>query len=284
MTLIQCRNLFRSQLKNTYVIEECDDFLKRLMQSYFGWESIKIGLEPNYVLSASEEQKLNLALNDLKKEKPLQYILGTTHFINLDLEVTPAVLIPRPETEELVSWILEDLKNPKPLSVLDIGTGSGCIAISLKKAVPALRVSALDVSEKAIEVAQRNAEKNDISINFHHENILNKTDWGQALDIIVSNPPYVVPSEKDQMKPNVLNYEPDLALFVPEDDPLLFYKQIIQFSEYNLTPGGALYFEINPIFVDELRMFFEKFNFDSVEVHNDYLGRPRMVKATKCKL
>lgn len=281
MTLIEYRNYFRSQLKGIYTPDECDDFLKRLMLAYFEWESIKIGLEPNYKLTLEEEEKLNLAMNDLKKEKPLQYILGTSHFMNLDFEVNPAVLIPRPETEELVNWVLEDLNVSKKLTVLDIGTGSGCIPISLKKALPDLQVSALDVSEKALEVAQRNAKKNNVAINFYHESIFDKQKWSQPINIVISNPPYVVPSEKVQMKPNVLDYEPELALFVPEEEPLLFYKQIIDFSEHNLTPEGALYFEINPIFVNELREFFEKFNFNSVEVRNDYLGRPRMMKATK---
>lgn len=281
MTLIEFRSYFRAQLKDVYVLEECDDFLKRLIQAYFKWEPIKIGLDPNYRLSLVEEENLKLALIELKKERPLQYILGTAYFLDLELEVNTAVLIPRPETEELVHWILSDEDKLNPLTILDIGTGSGCIAISLKKTAQLWNVAALDVSEQALDVAHRNASKNEVSIQFHLEDILDKKQWLIPLDVIVSNPPYVVPSEKEQMLSNVLDYEPDLALFVPEEDPLLFYKRIIEFAHQNLKPSGALYFEINPIFVDELVTFFKKFTFDSVEVRNDYLNRPRMIKAIK---
>lgn len=284
MTLIEFRSYFRAQLKDVYVLEECDDFLKRLMQAYFKWEPIKIGLDPNYKLTSVEEEKLKLALIELKKERPLQYILGTAYFLDLELEVNAAVLIPRPETEELVHWILAGEDKQNPLTVLDIGTGSGCIAISLKKAAQQWNVAALDVSEQALEVAGSNASKNETPIQFHLEDILVKKQWLIPLDVIVSNPPYVVPSEKAQMLANVLENEPDLALFVPEEEPLLFYKRIIEFAEQNLKPSGALYFEINPIFVDELVTFFKKFTFESVEVRNDYLNRPRMIKAIKSSI
>ncbi len=284
MTLIEFRSYFRAQLKDVYVLEACDDFLKRLMQAYFKWEPIKIGLDPNYKLTAEEEEKLRLALIELKKERPLQYILGTAYFLDLEFEVNPAVLIPRPETEELAHWILSGENKRNSLTVLDIGTGSGCIAISLKKAAQQWNVAALDVSEQALEVAGRNAKKNQVSIQLHLEDILVKKEWLSLLDVIVSNPPYVVPSEKAQMLSNVLDNEPDLALFVPEEDPLLFYKRIIDFAAQNLKPSGALYFEINPIFVDELVPFFKKFTFESVEVRNDYLNRPRMIKAIKSSL
>ena len=236
MTLIEFRSYFRAQLKNVYALEECDDFLKRLMQAYFKWEPIKIGLDPNYKLTTVEEEKLELALIELKKERPLQYILGTTYFMDLELEVNAAVLIPRPETEELVHWIISDEDKLNPLKILDIGTGSGCIAVSLKKAAQQWNIAALDVSEQALDVAQRNASKNEVSIQFHLDDIFDKKKWLKPLDIIVSNPPYVVPSEKEQMLSNVLDYEPDLALFVPEEDPLLFYKRIIEFAQQNLKP------------------------------------------------
>jgi len=284
MTLIEFRSYFRAQLKDVYVLEECDDFLKRLMQAYFKWEPIKIGLDPNYKLTSVEKEKLKLALIELKKERPLQYILGTAYFLDLELEVNTAVLIPRPETEELVHWILSREDKRNPLTVLDIGTGSGCIAISLKKAAQQWNVAALDVSEQALEVAGRNASKNQTPIQFHLEDILVKKQWLTPLDVIVSNPPYVVPSEKAHMLANVLENEPNLALFVSEEEPLLFYKRIIEFAEQNLKPSGALYFEINPIFVDELVTFFKKFTFESVEVRNDYLNLPRMIKAIKSSI
>ena len=200
MTLIEYRAHFRSQLNNIYVTDECDDFLKRIIFAYFGWESIKIGMEPNYKLTLAEKTKLDLAISALKKEKPLQYVLGTSFFLDLELEVNTSVLIPRPETEELVEWVLADQDKTSTLEVLDIGTGSGCIAIGLKQAIPRWEVSALDISEKALKIAQRNAQKNKASVCFCHEDIFNIKLWRKPLNIIVSNPPYVVPSEKKKMK------------------------------------------------------------------------------------
>ena len=281
MTLIEYRSYFRLELKYIYKVEESDDLLKRIIKAYFNWEPIKIGLEPNYVLSQEEEERLNLALNELKKEKPLQYILGIGTFMGLEFQVNSNVLIPRPETEELVKWIVDDEETIRPKEVLDIGTGSGCVAVSLKHLRPHLQISALDVSEVALEVAENNAKINATDVEFYQTDILTKKDWGTPLDIIVSNPPYVLLSEKKQMKTNVLDYEPLLALFVPEEDPLLFYEKIIEFGKLNLKPRGVIYFEINPIFVNELSAFLRENGFDSVEVRSDFLERPRMIKAKK---
>ena len=284
MKLIKFRSYFRSQLKQFYSLEQSDDFLKRIIKNYFGWDAVKFGLEPGYQLSDFELSKLQLALDDLEREKPLQYILGTTHFMDLHLEVNGSVLIPRPETEELVEWILENEVDASQKTFLDIGTGSGCIAIAIKQGAPKWRVSALDVSEKTLSTAIRNAKKNEQDVEFHLEDILNKLSWPTGLDVIVSNPPYVLPSEKAQMKNNVLDYEPDLALFVLEDDPLLFYKRIIEFAQDNLNQRGVLYFEINPIFVEELSSYLKNHNFESIEVKNDFLKKPRMIKAVKSNI
>ena len=281
MKLIEFRSYFRSQLKEVSSVEQSDDFLKRITQNYFGWDAVKFGLEPDYQLSDFELSKLSIALRDLEREKPLQYILGTSHFMNLDFEVNSFVLIPRPETEELVEWILKNENDASPKTILDIGTGSGCIAIALKQGAPKWKISAVDVSEKALLVAKKNAKNNELDVEFYLEDILDEPSWPIGLDIIVSNPPYVLPSEKGKMKNNVLAYEPDLALFVPENDPLLFYKRIIEFGQKNLNQGGALYFEINPIFVKELSSFLKNHNFESVEVRKDFLKKPRMIKAVK---
>jgi len=281
MKLIEFRSYFRSQLKEVSSVEQSDDFLKRITQNYFGWDAVKFGLEPDYQLSDFELSKLSLALRDLEREKPLQYILGTSHFMNLDFEVNSFVLIPRPETEELVEWILKNENDASPKTILDIGTGSGCIAIALKQGAPKWKISAVDVSENALSVAKKNAKNNELDVEFYLEDILDEPSWPIGLDIIVSNPPYVLPSEKGKMKNNVLAYEPDLALFVPENDPLLFYNRIIEFGQKNLNQGGALYFEINPIFVKELYSFLKNHNFESVEVRKDFLKKPRMIKAVK---
>jgi len=281
MKLIEFRSYFRSQLKEVSSVEQSDDFLKRITQNYFGWDAVKFGLEPDYQLSNFELSKLSLALRDLEREKPLQYILGTSHFMNLDFEVNSFVLIPRPETEELVEWILKNENDASPKTILDIGTGSGCIAIALKQGAPKWKISAVDVSENALSVAKKNAKNNELDVEFYLEDILDEPSWPIGLDIIVSNPPYVLPSEKGKMKNNVLAYEPDLALFVPENDPLLFYNRIIEFGQKNLNQGGALYFEINPIFVKELYSFLKNHNFESVEVRKDFLKKPRMIKAVK---
>ena len=283
MTLIEYRSYFRQKLSYLYKVEESDDLLKRIIRAYFNWETVKFGLEPNYVLSKKEEEYLNSAMKELKKEKPLQYILGFSSFMDLKFEVNTSVLIPRPETEELVEWIVSDQELIRSKEILDIGTGSGCIAITLKHLRPRLHVSALDVSAKAIEVAENNGRNNSVKVQFHQADILTKKNWITSLDIIVSNPPYVLPSEKKQMKTNVIGYEPKLALFAPEDDPLLFYKKITEFAKQNLKSRGVLYFEINPIFVDELSLFLNENSFDSIEVRNDFLKRPRMVKALRSK-
>tara|TARA_B100000767_G_scaffold274228_1_gene306575 strand:+ start:2371 stop:3219 length:849 start_codon:yes stop_codon:yes gene_type:complete len=281
MTLTEYRSYFRLKLEFIYKVEESDDLLKRLIRAYFNWEPVKIGLEPNYVLSQRERERLNIALNKLKKGKPIQYILGICSFMGLEFQVNSSVLIPRPETEELVQWIVNDEETIQSKEFLDIGTGSGCVAVSSKHLRPHLQISAIDVSVEALKVAENNAKINATNVQFYQADILTKKDWETPLDIIVSNPPYVLPSEKKQMKTNVLDYEPLLALFVPEEDPLLFYKKIIEFAKHNLSPRGAIYFEINPIFASELSAFLKENNFYSVEVRNDFLGHPRMIKAKK---
>ncbi len=281
MNLLDIRLYFRLQLKDVFSTPEADDVLKRLILFYFRWEPIKIGLEPNYQLSDEEEGKLLFALEELKKHKPLQYIIGTVSFMDLEFNVSPSVLIPRPETEDLVRWILEDEKTIKTKHILDIGTGSGCIAISLKKIKPYLQVSALDNSRGALEVAKQNALDNKVKIQFKQQDILNNHSWDKALDMIVSNPPYIPPSEKKLMKKNVLDYEPKEALYVPENEPLLFYKKIISFAQKNLTPKGMLYFEINPFFKEELCTLLKNHTFESIVVKNDFLNKPRMIKAVK---
>jgi release factor glutamine methyltransferase len=202
----------------------------------------------------------------------------------LEFEVNPNVLIPRPETEELVDWIIEsqnsELRTQK-LKILDIGTGSGCIAISLAKNLPNAEVFALDVSEQALATAQRNAESNQVQIQFIHQSILETEDFEHQFDIIVSNPPYVRDLEKQEIKKNVLDNEPHLALFVADNDALLFYRKIAQLAQKNLSPTGQLYFEINQYLGQEMVALLKEMNFQNTELRKDVYGNDRMTKSTR---
>ena len=217
----------------------------------------------------------------LKKEVPIQYLLGKTNFYGLDFEVNENVLIPRPETEELVEWIInENLKyiKVKKLKILDIGTGSGSIAVSLAKNIPNARVFALDVSKKALETAKRNAKNNNVDVTFIHQNILEIEDLKNDFDVIVSNPPYVRNLEKQEIKKNVLDYEPHLALFVEDDDALIFYRKIAEIAQRNLIENGQLFFEINQYLGNEMKDLLQNMNFRNIELKKDIYGNDRMMK------
>jgi len=210
--------------------------------------------------------------------------LGKTSFYGLEFEVNSNVLIPRPETEELVDWIIRSTKyevRGTKLKVLDIGTGSGCIAISLAKNIPNAEVFAIDVSEKALATAQKNAESNQVNVTFLEKNILEIYDLEQHFDIIVSNPPYVRELEKQEIKKNVLDNEPHLALFVDDNDALIFYRKIAELAMKNLSPNGQLFFEINQYLGKEMIDLLEKMGFKNVELRKDIYGNDRMVKGTK---
>jgi release factor glutamine methyltransferase len=223
-------------------------------------------------------------LEQLKKEIPIQYILGVTHFYGLEFEVNSAVLIPRPETEELVDWIVQKskIKNQKSkIKILDIGTGSGCIAIALAKNLPNAQVFALDVSEKALATAKKNAEKNQVQLSFIHQSILETEDLAQEFDIIVSNPPYVRELEKHEIKNNVLDNEPHLALFVEDNDALIFYRKIAQLAQKNLKSEGQLYFEINQYLGKETLNLLLEMGFKNCELRQDIYGNDRMIQCSK---
>jgi release factor glutamine methyltransferase len=224
------------------------------------------------------------AMAELKKQKPIQYILGETEFYGLPFLVNENVLIPRPETEELVALILAEGKGKREegkVRILDIGTGSGCIPIALKKHLPEAEVSAIDVSEKALALAMKNAELNQVDFHFRLQDILATDDLESSFDIIVSNPPYVRHLEKIEIQPNVLQYEPHLALFVADDDALLFYRKIAALAQKHLTPKGKLYFEINQYLGKETVALVESFGFTEVRLHQDIYGNDRMVSAVK---
>ena len=279
------RTQFIQELTPIYDAGEAESFFYLILEEKHQLKRIDLALHPDLVFSEEEIVVWNSILEQLKQEIPVQYLLGKTSFYGLDFEVNENVLIPRPETEELVEWILESQKsNPetsgeslKDLKILDIGTGSGCIAISLAKNLPNATVFAIDVSEKALATAKTNAENNSVNVTFINQNILETEDLGQQFDIIVSNPPYVRNLEKEEIKKNVLDNEPHLALFVADDDALIFYKKIAELAQKNLSENGQLYFEINQYLGKEMVDLLEKMNFKNIELRKDIYGNDRML-------
>jgi len=290
MLLKEIKDIYRKELGSIYPKEEIDSFFYSCIEHYLNLQRFILAIQPGIALAKEEEQPLFEALSELKLEKPLQYILGTAHFMDLELQVDENVLIPRPETEELVQWIMSDAErsrsvisttlNDHSLKILDIGTGSGCIAIALAKHLPNAKVFALDVFEGALNVARKNAVSNGVDITFLHEDILN-TELELDFDIIVSNPPYVRELEKGEIQKNVKDFEPGTALFVPDDDPLVFYRAIIDFAEKHLSEKGKLYFEINQYLEEETRALFNHRNFSEIELRKDMFGNDRMLKAIR---
>lgn len=288
MLLKDIQDIFHKELDDIYGKNEVDSFFFMLTESYFGVARFALVLTPDFVITKDQESLLFAALSKLKLEKPIQHILGKAHFYGLEFSVNEHTLIPRPETEELVDMMLRNIKNnPKkePLRILDIGTGSGCIAISLQKHLPNANVYALDVSEKALNVAKKNAKMNQVSVQFTQADVLSLQDlnvFDEAdlqFDIIVSNPPYVRDLEKAEMQKNVLEYEPNLALFVADDNPLIFYDTIANLAKAHLVNGGSLYFEINQYLGEEMKHLLEEKGFLNVAIHKDTFGVDRIAVA-----
>jgi len=267
---------FHQELKEKFSKTEIESFLNLLFEKFLGLSRLEMVLKPEINLSKEEEKQFENALKRLKNSEPIQYIIGETDFYGLKFKVDKNVLIPRPETEELVDWILKE--NPTSSSILDIGTGSGCIAISLAKNLKSSKVFAWDVSEKALETAKNNAEINKAKVEFQLKNILAEKSAAEKFDIIVSNPPYVRELEKEKMQENVLKHEPHLALFVENDDALLFYRKILKFAENNLTSNGKLYFEINEYLKEELEILLADFKIKNYFFRKDIFGKYRMLK------
>lgn len=272
------RDLFMKELSSLYPLEEIQTFFYLLTEEFTGLKKFETALELRKEISETDLKKYRESLKDLKKEVPIQYILGKTFFYGLNFEVNSNVLIPRPETEELVDWIVGSAKK-KPLKILDIGTGSGCIAIALAKNLSQSEVYAIDISKSALNTAQENADLNGVKVNFLEADILQALNIEEHFDIIVSNPPYVLVSEKSLMKKNVLEYEPHKALFVENNDPLLFYERITKFAARNLKDGGLLFFEINETKAKETRQLLMNHGFTNIELKADFLGKDRMIKA-----
>jgi release factor glutamine methyltransferase len=268
-----------SELQGLYPDTEIKSFSNLIIEKVSGFSRTEIIVNKNTLFSDEQRHVIENFIEKLKEYVPIQYILGETEFFGLPFHVNESVLIPRPETEELVDWIRnENDRNANP-GILDIGTGSGCIAISLKHEFTNATVDAFDISEKTLETAQNNATLNKLEVNFSKVDILNTPEMEQKWDIIVSNPPYVTELEKSEILPNVLDYEPHLALFVPDNDPLLFYRCIAIFAQQHLKPKGKLYFEINRQFGKATVDLLTAMGFGNVELRKDISGNDRMVRA-----
>jgi release factor glutamine methyltransferase len=275
------RNLFIQELTPIYDAVEAESFFYLILEEKHQLKRIDLALQSDLIFSELEIAAWNSILEPLKKEIPIQYLLGKTSFYGLDFEVNSYVLIPRPETEELVEWIIQSTSKleKKDLKILDIGTGSGCIAISLAKNLPNASVFAIDVSENALATAQKNAITNKVNITFITQNILETEDLKQQFDIIVSNPPYVRHLEKTEIKKNVLDNEPHLALFVEDNDALIFYKKIAELAQKNLSQNGKLFFEINQYLGKEMIALLQKMNFKNIQLRKDIYENDRMINA-----
>jgi len=281
MILKTLRNNFIKTLIDYYAETEIVSFFNLLSADILKMQRIDIAQNLYAVISGKKQEKFQNAVNKLKNYIPIQYITGNTEFYNLTLKVNAATLIPRPETEELVAWIINDQNNKQNISILDVGTGSGCIAIALAKNLPEAKVFALDVSEKALRIARQNAVDNGVTIEFIEADIFDVDLGNLQFDVIVSNPPYVRELEKETMSPNVLNHEPHLALFVKDDDPLLFYRSIVEVANNTLKSKGFLYFEINEFLGNLTLQLVQKLNYCNIELKKDLFMKDRMIKANK---
>ena len=282
MTYSEGRNIFREKLKSLFEVNEIDFYFKTVLQSIFNIEQTALALSPTKLFNENQKRELEKVLKQLLQEQPLQYIIGKAYFRSLTLTVNSSVLIPRPETEELVNWVLEDHQNlEEKQTLIDFGTGSGCIAIALAKEQPSFEVTAIDFYSSVLNLAKQNAIKNKTSVSFLQHDILQLNSLKLNVDIIVSNPPYIPPSEQREMKPNVLNYEPHLALFVPENDPLIFYRSILEYGLLYLVSDGLIYFEINPRFLSEMKSLILSFKVYSILERKDIFGKLRMVRVQK---
>lgn len=281
MLLSQLKNQFENTLRDEFPSNEILSFFYILTEKYLDMRRLDVALNPDHEISKAEESKFGSALERLKDHEPIQYITGSTEFFGREFLVNKNVLIPRPETEELVEWIISDHRDlDRKLKILDIGTGTGCIPISLKKELKDSEVLSFDISSEALLIAKRNAKLNAAEVIFEKMNILEVDKLNASFDIIVSNPPYVRELEKKEMHRNVVDHEPKLALYVEDENALIFYKKIAELASGALNNGGSLYFEINQYLAEETKTLVEQFGFEA-ELKKDIFGNYRMLKAIK---
>lgn len=280
MTIVEASKYIRHKLKDLYPLQEIDAFIKIIFNHLLNYKQLEIHLNAQNSILPNHQLQIYDIINQLESSRPIQYILGSTEFYGLNFMVNKSVLIPRPETEELVEWIINDYKGLTP-KIIDIGTGSGCIPVSLAKNLPGSLVTGVDISLEALEVAQENALLNDVQVKFLSLDILDNhfPEFG-PFNVIVSNPPYVTEQQKDRMDRNVLDFEPHLALFVPEIDPLIFYKAIASFANKYLSEDGNLYFEINEELFQETSDAIKELGF-ATELRKDIHERYRMLKVKR---
>ena len=294
MIVKQYRNYFNETLKTIYPITEIDSFFFLLLEEYLGFRRVDIVLKSDFKITQETLNLLQSATKQLEQEVPLQYIIGKTEFYGLPFVVNKHVLIPRPETEELVAWVVSESSRvktfntstkqtteTKQLKILDIGTGSGCIPISLKKQLPFAKISAIDISKEALTVAKKNAVLNNVDIHFILQDILKTVALDQHYDIIISNPPYVRELEKKELKNNVLKNEPHVALFVENDNPLIFYAKIAELAKKYLNKNGLLFFEINQYLGTETIDLVNKKGLKNIQLKKDMFGNDRIIVASK---
>ena len=293
MILKSLRTYFNNELLGYYPETEVNSFFYLLTEAILNMKRIDVSLHLENSILGQSYERFQEAITELQHYKPIQYIIGDTEFFGLKFKVNQSVLIPRPETEELVDWIIKESQLKENISILDIGTGSGCIAVTLAKQLPNAKVFALDVSKSALKIAKQNAVLNNVKVGFIEADILSfchSEPFGfrsrqareefQKFDIIVSNPPYVRELEKDKMTDNVLKYEPHLALFVKDNDALIFYRKIVTLSKSLLNKKGQLYFEINEYLGKDTKILMELGNFKDITLRRDVFEKDRMVKGT----
>tara|TARA_R110000796_G_scaffold96719_1_gene202620 strand:- start:3089 stop:3949 length:861 start_codon:yes stop_codon:yes gene_type:complete len=268
------------KLSGVYDEREAMNMAHLLLTHFYGLDRMKVVLNDEFLLVENTEIVLNKAIDELNQHKPIQHILGSVEFYGCEFKVDERALIPRPETEELVDWIVTENIIEDPY-ILDVGTGTGCIPIALKNAIPKARVAAVDVSEEALALARENAKQNNTEVDFQHLDILNEAFPFDMLDLVVSNPPYIPESDKPEMSSNVLSFEPHLALFVANNDPFIFYKRITELALQHLKIGGMLYFEIHERFGEEMVKLVEDMGFTNVFLKKDLQGKDRMLQAQK---
>ncbi len=279
MKIKDYRTGFIDKLHSIYDRNEAESIFYLILQDLHSLKRLDIALSPERSFDQKSIDNWTKILERLLQNEPVQYILGKSHFMEMDFLVNQNVLIPRPETEELVQSVIKDFEKDSNLKILDIGTGSGAIAISLAKNFPNAQVFAIDISEGALNVAKKNAIENNVHITFSKADILKTVTLDEKFDIIVSNPPYVRILEKETMRANVIDHEPSTALFVPDDDALIFYQKISAFAKNYLMENGKLYFEINQYLAKETVRAISENGFSKVEISQDILGNDRMIKA-----
>ena len=274
-------NRIQECLVNAYSVGEITALTRIIATELLGVSQMAFYLKDDITLTTEQEALLGNAIERLQKREPIQYILGYSDFCGLRLKVTPATLIPRPETSELIEWIASEATGNE--SILDIGTGSGCIAVSLASKMPQSTVTAWDISKDALAVATENSKANNCNVEFKHVDILEYQPTGEQFNIIVSNPPYIKEVEKVEMEANVLDWEPHTALFIPDNDPLLFYRAIAEKGLFMLTPGGKLYFEINRAHGKETMEMLAALGYTNIELRKDFADNDRMIRAVKTR-